>query len=212
MTSRKDVESQYITWNFAGAGSDRLTGGNWRFNRRNLYYQDVPYKRVLIDTKGVPLQLVRESHLASIKAEPTELISSKAGGIRYRSWVVPTIGILSRFDGDELSLAELHERQKFLMIAEVRALIPEMVNVISGADLYKKDGSLIINRASNMYARYFNYGLVFGTKWGEMPRMYMEEIKSMIRGKIDRYHDPKAVAQRERSHARKIAKQAFGLS
>ena len=209
MTSRVDVETQYITWNFAGAGGDRLTGGNWRFNRRNLYYQDGPYKRVVIDTKGLPIQLVRENNYESIKEQPTEKMSR--AGIRYRSWLVPTIGILSRFDGDELSLAELHERQKFLMISEVRALIPERVNNTTAADLDKIAGGQIIARAEKMYARYFNYGLIFGTKWGEMPRMYKQEIRDVIRQKVERYHDPKAVAQRERNHARKIAKQAFGL-
>ena len=42
--------------------------------------------------------------------------------------------------------------------------------------------------------------------------MYRERLVAEIKARVTRYHDPKQVAQRERMHARKIAKQAFGLA
>lgn len=209
MSGSHSVEDMFIRWNTLGTGSGHLVAGNWRFRKTAMYYQDRPYKRFINDAKGVPLMLRRlRADEPSFKVSPTQAIWNK--DVAYQYWTLPEIGVLSRFEGDMLSEDELHERHKYLFFAELRAVSDERVRTMPGHAL-QDEASKILALVDRMYARYWNYGQTFRLKWPEMPKMYKEEVIETIRERLKRYHDPKQVAARERAHARKIAKKAFGL-
>ena len=210
-SGQKSVEESYIRWNVAGIGNGHMSVGNWRFRKEVMYYQDRPFKRFVRDAKRLPIQLRRLSTQADPefwKVAPTE--AHWDNNIAYQYWTLPEIGVLSRYEDDMITPAELHERHKFLFFAELRQAAIDLVRPMAGADL-EKQASSILSGIDKMYARYHNYSLTFGLKWTDMPKMYRDEVVIAINTKIERYHDPKSVAQRERTHARKIAKKAFGL-
>lgn len=214
MTTRKDVETQFAYWNVTGEGSDRLVSGNWRFARHVLFYSGKPYKRCLTNAAGGMVMITKDPYF-SVDAKPAT--RNNAGNDKYRTftyqhWDLPEIGVNSRFEGDEISEAALHERHKFLFVAELAAFVDEHVRPLSGEEL----GTLAVrqklqNRVSNMYARWHSYNMIFGLKWKELPRLYKDQIDDAIAAKHARYHDPKSVAQRQRNHARKVARAAFEL-
>jgi hypothetical protein len=213
MATRKDVEDQFIRWNVLGTGSDRAVSGNWTFRRHVLFYQRKPFKRFVSDSQKKPLLFVSNPDSAS--AGPS--LIGKA--VQYRMWGVPDIGVRSRFEGDEIGEIELHERNKYLFIAELAAYKDETIRHISGAELANEGSNVLSPLARNilahvgkMYTRWHNYSLTFALGWDELPEFYRDEIVLEIERKIERYHDPKSVAMRERANARRIAKKAFDLA
>jgi hypothetical protein len=207
--TQADVERRFVEYNVTGKGGDRLTSGNWMFRKDVLFYQKAPYKRFVKDRLGLPLMIRKmASSEASIHTRPSQSLSKDR--IAYQSWSLPTIGVWSRYEGDQLELAELHERMQFMFFAELRCYNEETVKSMSGADLAKTKAA-VMRDVNNMYTRHHNYSVTFGLKWPYMPEMYSTEIEDAIDAKIRRYHDPKQAAARERFHARKVAKQAFGL-
>ena len=203
-----EINKRFIAYNVTGKGGDRLVQGTWSFRRHVLFYQRRPYKRFVKDSRNLPLMLRRiGSTEDTLNTRPSQ---SSNNGIDYLSWSVPTIGVWSHYEGDELTIAEMHERQKYLFFAEIRCFIDDELKPMAGKDLEKKRNDLM-RKVDAMYARYHNYSVTFALKWADMPKMYREEIVAAINAKLTRFHDPKQVEARERAHARKVAKQAFGI-
>lgn len=214
MVTRKDVENQFAYWNATGEGSERMTSGNWRFARHVLFYHGKPYKRCLQADIGGMVMITKDPHF-TVQAKPAMINkpgNDKQRAFAYQIWELPDIGVHSRFEGDELTDAELHNRHQFLFVAELAAFIEDEIKPTSGEELATLAArQKLINRVGAMYTRWHNYRVTFGLKWKDLPTLYRDQINDAIVDKIKRYHDPKSVAQRERNHARKVAKAAFEL-
>ena len=214
MTTRKDVEVQFARWNVMGTGPDRLTSGNWFFRRHVLFYSSGPYKRFVRRANGTMVSFDKQpADTIEVFTKPTPTAlpgNDKNPGFAYEHWSLPTIGVHSRYEGDELSEAELHERMRYLFIAELGMAEQDYVTPLGGNEVTGHE-TAVTAKVARMYARYDNYSKTFALKWPELPTFYKDQIAAALKLKWSRYHDPKAVAQRERTHARKVAKQAFEL-
>jgi hypothetical protein len=214
MATSASLNQQFIIWNVIGQGASKLIAGNWRFDEDVLYYQNVPYKRHLKDAKGEHLILSKlNANTFHVQAmpNPQKLTTGKGKLLgQYALWTLPELGVFSRYHGDMSQPKQLHERMRFLFVEELRAFIDDYIRPRSVVEM-ERDTSQLLGIADKMYDRYFNYRMLFKTDWPPLPKMYREQIVSEIESRAKRYNDPKAVAQRERGHARKIAKKALGL-
>ena len=214
MSQQSDIERRFIEYNVTGIGNDRLTLGNWAFRKHVLLYMRIPYKRFVKDRKGLPLMIRKQTadQKETVFNRPVQAQQDSGGDrIDYLSWTLPDIGVMSRHEGDELTIADLHDRMRYLFFAELREIIDEEIGNSNGKELAvtQKDIRLRVDR---MYTRYHNYKVTFGLDWAELPKMYQTEAAEKIEAKLLRYRNPKSVEARERAHARKVAKQAFGIS
>lgn len=208
--TQADVELRFIKWNVMGVDGDRLTSGNWSFRGSVLFYQYRPQKRFIKDKLGRPVMLRRQ--YATSDSVSTKPIERSMGDVKYLEWTLPDIGVWSWYEGDMLSQGELHERMQFLFMAELRCYADTVLKPMSGADLGAKGQAAVVKHVDAMYERYDAYNQLFAQHWAPMPEMYRTEIIELMNAKVKRYHDPKQVAARDRMHARKIAKKAFGIA
>lgn len=146
------------------------------------------------------------------------------------------LGVFSRFEGDQIDIPSTHERVRFLMLSVIREFVMETLPKWTATKLtpyvpqYDMRGNEIghywqthkeVERRQGreairdwlleQIARYNMYTDAFALGWPDVPPMYREQFEAIAEKKLNAYTSPKAVAQRERAAARKLAVKALGI-
>lgn len=211
MSDAKDltnIREAFFRWNLLGKGSETGSAGKCSYHGSVLYHTAVPSQRLVKSTTGRHVLVARYLHpsIPEWARTQTDFV------------VVPDIGVFSRFPGDWLEEpSEIHGRVKYILLLEAEDHIRQ-TSSINGKLLLQGNGyrgtskSERISKMSRVYDQWLRYDTAFKLGWGPMPSFYMTKLRDLIDGKVQKYTDPEAILRRERTAARKQAKQALGVA
>lgn len=225
MTSEADMNYRWCKWVFEGKGKDSGNGGGEHFYRdRVKYYGSWPRQRWVKSYRNGEVLLVRHVRPNDPACDDSRVGMKTIDGYAHGHTriIVDDLGVFSKYPGDMVEDDKLHERQEFIMVSKVRHFVMEELPSITGDQFEKpwhrwsqEDGTTLDHYRAWLKKQqevYFDYSYAFGLYWNGIPQMYFDRFEEVVAAKLRKYNDPKAVAQRERTNARRLAKQALGLN
>lgn len=135
---------------------------------------------------------------------------------RFRKIVKPMhvvdLGVMSHYETDFITLDNLHPREMWLFIMQIEELADKIVPNVSGEDLQNKRHQQDFRKQMDqLYADYRAYSDLFGLGWSTLPEGWRERMEKTIVEKAAAWNDPKAVAKRQRTAAKRQAIKVLGL-
>lgn len=207
--SEQRIKARWLRWNLLGEGKDRSPFENAKYAYRGvvLYAHDWPVGRFVRLKNGNGVVLYMPGGYATMPKlllgpSPYKLVDCVS---------VDSIGVFSKYDGDMIDDAALHERLRWLFGAKA-ALLVEQAQILPVAQLVDRSRAMVLTGDMiSTVDRYRRYAGLFELKWPEFPPTYLKSLTQIIERRSVKYNDSIEVAKRERKAARKEAKQALGL-
>jgi hypothetical protein len=208
------LRDRWLDFNIDGKGKPTGKEGNNRYDNNVLYDGNNPQQRFMRDAWNAPVVLAWTYDSAAIHQPRPD---TGTPGTRYfvpgnrtLFFHVPDIGVFSRFEGDQMTDDDLHDRLKYVFLMEARSYCEEKVERKTAEQLQHSWCRDQLERGINaQYERWDEYSRTFRLRWPDLPDLYREQVVSTINNKVEAYLDPKAIARRQRNHARSLAKKAL---
>lgn len=200
--------SRFIDWNLDGVGQEQGRYQDYSYKDFRFFNQHYPIARIVtVPNSGRKVRLVRAGSGNSWMGGKIVI----RGGA-FETYYVPDIGIFSPYEGDWLKEEDMHRRQGYIMLQQVRSFAELHLSQTNGKKLQEGyNQSSLQGALDKLYVRFDKYSELFNLGWEPLPDMYRSELREQIERMVKAYNDPKSVLRRERSSARKLAKKTLGL-
>jgi hypothetical protein len=198
---------RFIEWNLAEAGQDHGRYQDWSYKEFRFFNQHYPIARIVTTAAGEKVRLVKAGSGNSWMGGKLTFF-----GNAFHTYYVPDIGVFSPYEGDYLPEPDMHRRQGYIMLQQVRCFAEDKLDTMNGKKLQERNvASNLQGALQRLYERFDKYSQLFNLGWDPLPIMYQSELAGEIDRMIRIYNNPKMVQKRERAAARKLAKKTLGL-